>query len=246
MPLPAGPTATVLGWHRVDTDSGKIAVVPQVFYRQMEILSEHRTAVPVLTLEEARDHVAGGPGRLSPRRCVVLTFDDAWADNHANALPALSRHRLPATLYVPSRLLGSPAYMARSQVVEMARGGVFIGGHTRTHPDLRACNDAELESEIKGGKEDLEDMLGIPVTSFAYPTGLFDGRVVKAVAAAGYQTAITTRRGWWRAATSPMEIPRSFVEELPDSTFEAAAQGGLTALAPFESLKSALAPLLSR
>ena len=123
------------------------------------------------------------PGELGTRG-VVLTFDDAWADNHANALGPLSRHGLPAMLYAPSRLLGRSGYMTRSQLLEMDAGGVTIGAHSRNHPDLRACSPHELESEIRGSKEDLEDLLGKPVTSFAYPTGLLDDRVVEAVRAA--------------------------------------------------------------
>ena len=99
---------------------------------------------------------------------LILTFDDAWADNHTHALGPLNRHRLPATLYAPSRLLGKPGYMTRSQLLEMDDGGVTIGAHSRIHPDLRTCSPSELESEVN--QEDLEDLLAKPVTSFAYPT----------------------------------------------------------------------------
>lgn len=168
---------------------------------------------------------------------MVLTFDDAWADNHANALGPLSRHRLPATLYVPSRLLGMPRYMTRTQLLEMAAGGVTIGAHSRTHADLRACSPSELEREVRGSKEDLEDLLGKQVASFAYPTGLLNDEVVAAVAAAGFASAVTTCPGWWRPAAHPLRIPRSFVQDFSEATFRAAIRGGLNVLGPLGEIK---------
>ena len=168
---------------------------------------------------------------------MVLTFDDAWADNHAHALGPLNQHRLPATLYVPSRLMGKPGYMTRTQVLEMDAGGVTIGAHSRTHPDLRACSPGELESEVRGSKEDLEDLLGKPVTSFAYPTGLTSDQVFAAVAASGFTSAVTSRPGWWRPTTQALRIPRAFVEEFSDATFMAAIAGGLNALGPLDAIK---------
>lgn len=234
-PLPAGPAAAVLGWHRVDVEGGQLAVPPRLFARQMEILAEHRRRFPVVGIEQASAMLTAAPARA---RSVVLTFDDAWADNHAHALGPLSGHNLPATLYAPSRLLGQAGYMTRTQLLEMAGGGVSIGAHSRTHPDLRTCGPGELESEVRGSKEDLEDLLGKPVTSFAYPTGLINDAVVAAVAAAGFTSAVTTRHGWWRSTSHPLHIPRSFVEDFSDATFRAAIGGGLNVLGPLGAIKS--------
>ena len=233
-PLPAGPATAVLGWHRVDVEGGKLAVDPSRFARQMAILAAHRGRLPVVALDRAAGPASPGPARS---RRVVLTFDDAWADNHANALGPLSGHELPATLYAPSRLLGKAGYMTRSQLLEMAAGGVTVGAHSRTHADLRACGERELEGEVRGSKEDLEDLLGVPVTSFAYPAGLFDDRVVAAVAAAGFACAVTSSPGWWQPSAPPLCIPRSFVENFSDATFLAAMRGGLNALGALDKVK---------
>ncbi len=234
-PLPAGPAVAVLGWHRVDVEGGRLAVPPALFARQMEILAERRHRFAVMSIAQAGTALAeAAPARA---RQVVLTFDDAWADNHANALGPLISHRLPATLYAPSRLLGQPGYMTHTQLLEMAGAGVSIGAHSRTHPDLRACGPGELEGEVRGSKEDLEDLLGTPVTSFAYPTGLINDVVVAAVAAAGFTSAVTAGHGWWRPASEPLLIPRSFVEDFSDATFRAAMAGGLNVLGPLGAIK---------
>ena len=241
-PLPAGPAVCVLGWHRIDVEGGRLAVRPGLFARQMEILDIRRRQFPVVHVEHARGVLAEG----STAHCVVLTFDDAWADNHANALGPLSQHRLPATLYVPSRLLGAPGYMTRSQLLEMDAEGVVIGAHSRTHADLRACDPAELESQVRGSKEDLEDLVAKPVTSFAYPAGLLNDRVVAAVSAAGFATAVTTRPGWWRRTTEDLFIPRGFTEDFTEATFRAATRGGLSILRPLDAINRLAPPRLPR
>lgn len=233
-PLPLGPAVAVLGWHRIDTDGGSLAVAPAVFERQLAILASARHANPVLSVGDARALLAMPSART---RGIVLTFDDAWADNHANALAPLAAHRLPATLYVPSRLLGSPGYMTRSQLREMAAAGIAIGAHSRTHADLRTCGRDELHREVRGSKDDLEDLIGRAVTSFAYPVGLLNDEIVHAVTAAGFTSAMTTRYGWWRPTTDLLRIPRGFAENFSERTFAAAARGGLNVLGPLGAMR---------
>ncbi len=50
--------------------------------------------------------------------------------------------------------------------------------------------------EIRGSKEQLEDLLGRRVTNFAYPYGLFDDDSRHAVEEAGYRSACSVRSGF--------------------------------------------------
>ena len=104
---------------------------------------------------------------------------------------------------------------------------------------MRGCTSAQLDSEIRGSKDDLEDLIGRPVLSFAYPAGLLDDRVIAAVAAAGFSSAVTTRPGWWRPAADALRIPRAFMEEFSDATCVAAMHGGLGILAVLDAVKRA-------
>lgn len=80
-------------------------------------------------------------------------------------------------------------------LVEMRRGGLALGSHTRTHPLLTNVDDATLSEEIRGGIEDLARDGGSDLPVFAYPSGAFDARAVDAVRAAGIRAAFTTERG---------------------------------------------------
>jgi peptidoglycan/xylan/chitin deacetylase (PgdA/CDA1 family) len=240
-PMPAGSAVMVLGYHRVNGDpsAADLAVLPETFAAQAAHLAERRDALPVLDLHDALDALDALDQR-GTRRAVVLTFDDAWADNHAHALGPLVEHGLPATLYVPSALLGTGEYMSRDQVVEMAGSGVTIGAHSRSHVDLRTCSDDELVAEVRGSRDDLEDLLGRPVTSFAYPAGLMNDKVRGAVVAAGFRTAVSTVRGWTRAGSDRFTIPRNFIEEFGLATFDAAARGGLNVVGAVDRVKARL------
>jgi len=86
-----------------------------------------------------------------------------------------------------------------SQILEMEKSGLVVfGSHTVNHENLSSLSDAAVRSELVQSKRTLEDNLGRPVKTFAYPYGglaSFDGRTVSAVKEAGYVCAFTTVQG---------------------------------------------------
>jgi peptidoglycan/xylan/chitin deacetylase (PgdA/CDA1 family) len=234
LPIPRPAAAQILGYHRIDDGEDSLCVSPAAFARQMAMLDEGREHCVPLRLDDLLDRAGGGG---APAWSVVVTFDDGWADNRSHALDVLVEHRIPAIVYLPSQFVGRPGYLARSQVREMLAAGIAIGSHTRTHPDLRACDPAELAAEVRGSKEDLEDSFGREITSFAYPTGHLNPSVREAVAVAGYRSAVSTRRGWAQAGSDPLCLPRNFVEDFDVRTFGAALRGGLNVLRWVESAR---------
>ncbi|MGH9463242.1 MAG: polysaccharide deacetylase family protein [Vicinamibacteria bacterium] len=97
------PSVAILMYHRVHdavTDPWDLCVSPAHFNEQMEYLRRHYA---VLSLPKLIELIAAG--RL-PRRAVVLTFDDGYADNLFNAKPILDRWDLPATFFVTTGNLG--------------------------------------------------------------------------------------------------------------------------------------------
>ena len=160
-----------------------------------------------LTAEELL--AEGGP---RPRTAVV-TFDDGWRNWLTGALPVLSRLGVPATFYVCPGLFGlshpelagpEGALLDEEGASELAAAGVELGSHSLTHPDLRKLDDTALVFELVESNAAVERITGRPCRSFAYPYGLYDERVVHAVAAAGYELAFGWLPGPWR----PLEAPR--------------------------------------
>lgn len=156
-------------------------------------------------------------------RVAVITFDDGYVDTLEQALPVLNTFGFSATCYVVSGRTGEhndwdaaalnvrKELMSNEQVKAWQTAGMEVGAHSRTHPRLTACTDAELQSELAGSKADLEALTGAPVTQFCYPYGDLDVRVADAVRQAGYSAATTTQRGRARTGDDPMRLRRILV-----------------------------------
>lgn len=102
--------------------------------------------------------------------------------------------------------------MRPEHVRALHRGGMRIGGHTRTHPILCATDDLEAQREIDGGLEDLASLIGERPALFAYPNGKrqvdYDARHVAMVRRSGCRFAFSTEPGAASASTEPLELPR--------------------------------------
>ncbi len=78
---------------------------------------------------------------------------------------------------------------------DLARDGVTIAPHTRTHPRLSRLDPSTLIDELVRSQEDVRREIGHSPPVLAYPVGDTDDSVADAAAAAGYEIAFTTRRG---------------------------------------------------
>jgi len=134
------------------------------------------------------------------RKQVVLTFDDGYRDFLINALPLLLRHRLPATVFLVTDMLGQTAtwssygqevpLMTEVEVRQVKDQGIGLGSHTLTHVDLTALGDEELRRQLVTSRIKLADF-GEAFFSFSYPWGRHTDREVAALKAAGYECAVS-------------------------------------------------------
>lgn len=314
--------ALILLYHRVaetDSDPWQLAVTPQHFREHLQVLRKYGRSMPLQKLSAAM--------RKSnlPRRAVIVTFDDGYADNLLNAKPILEEYDVPATVFIttgysganrefwwdeldrlflqPSRLPGTLSFSvngknyhwelgetadynetfyhsnrrwrawqdepttrhsiyrslwqlmhpmpenerrplrdellawagatgsARSthralsgdEMIELARGGLIeVGCHTVTHPQLSALNRDSQRNEIRQSKSELEDILGKPVTSFAYPYGQecdYTRETVDLVREAGFDCACTTSVGVVERRADRFQLPRAQVQDMDGESF---------------------------
>jgi peptidoglycan/xylan/chitin deacetylase (PgdA/CDA1 family) len=90
--------AIILLYHRVfnlTSDPQQLAVSPENFNDQIRFL---RSNYSLIGIEEFENNIVRG--KKNPARCVVLTFDDGYADNYYDALPILERHNAQALFYI--------------------------------------------------------------------------------------------------------------------------------------------------
>lgn len=151
---------------------------------------------------------------------LAITFDDGYLSIYESACPMLKDRDMTATVYVVVDSLGGindwdkragdqeEKMMSAAQARELAENGFDVGSHTLTHPHLTNLSDEQLHQEIVDSKHKLEDIIGREVTSFSYPYGDCDCRVLNAAVAAGYKNAMSTELGAVVPGTSLFEIPR--------------------------------------
>lgn len=198
--------------HRPAPSVRALSVSPDAFAEQLALLGE-RGFTPLTTAQLAA--VWRGGGRL-PERPVLITFDDGYEGVHRHALPALARHGFAATLFVSTGWLrgpydvgGAPDTMLDwDQVRQLAAGGVEIGGHSHTHPQLDQLDDARLGHEAARCREIVTAELGAPPVSFAYPYGYSTRRVRRAVRAAGFTQSLAVGNAAARRPQGPYALNR--------------------------------------
>ena len=308
-----GPRSVILMYHRiaeVDSDPWSLCVTPRHFAEHLEVLRKRGRTIQVRQLAESLEN-----GKV-PRRSVVVTFDDGYADNLYNAKPLLEHYDVRATVFLVTsyvglkqefwwdeleRLLLQPgrlpetlrltingstyhwelgeavrysedAYLShrswrtwedapssrhslyfslwrllrplpeserravldkllawagaepaarsthralsREEVLVLARQGLIeIGSHTMTHPLLSTCPSTAQREEIQRSKAELEEVLGCPVTSFAYPYGDYTGETIALVREAGFACACSTSAAVVGPGTDRFQLPRVQVHD---------------------------------
>ncbi len=183
--------------HQATARFAPFVVTPEAFEEQMRFV--HQQGYHALTVTQfARLRREGQP---LPARSIIITFDDGFADFLTVALPVLQRYDLVATLYVPTAFVGATSRWMDSQgegtrpllTWEQLRllptHGIECGAHSHTHPQLDLLSLEQATHEIVSSKHLLEEQLGIPVTSFAYPHGYSTRAIQRVVRQAGYTSA---------------------------------------------------------
>jgi peptidoglycan/xylan/chitin deacetylase (PgdA/CDA1 family) len=199
-----------VGRSTAGVDPGFLRVRPEAFRAQVEMMVE--AGFGFVSAAEFAARADGGP---PPPGMVALTFDDGMEDNRSQLLPLLREYGLPATVYVSTGLIGKPnpwlpgaRMMTADELRELAEGGVEIGAHSVSHPDLSKLGYDECLREMLESREQLEGICGRPVRTFAYPFCGYGEPAVRAARDAGFEAALTCMgRGSW----APYELQRTMI-----------------------------------
>jgi peptidoglycan/xylan/chitin deacetylase (PgdA/CDA1 family) len=179
---PDATRTVVLCYHSINKAQADLAVDPAVFRSQILALKE--AGFEFLNFGDLVYRML----RFGPPRNNVacITFDDGYEDNLTLAAPILADLRVPATTFITSGLMSrdpkviesfrtltnyDTTYLSASQAAELSRAGFEIGAHTHTHANLARLNEQQTRQEVTRCKAMIEDAIGRPVRSFAYPFG---------------------------------------------------------------------------
>lgn len=164
-----------------------------MFEWQMDYLDKH--GFHTVSLDDIASAIISGA--QLPGNPIAITFDDGWALQFTNTLPSLLRHHFRATYYIVVNPTGRIAgVMTWDQVRLLRDAGMWIGSHSLTHGYLPGMSDTRLREELVDSRRILQEQLGQPITTFAYPGGAFDARVERMAQDAGYTTAVSVIHGY--------------------------------------------------
>jgi peptidoglycan/xylan/chitin deacetylase (PgdA/CDA1 family) len=111
----------VLPPHMVDPSLQRgMYVEPETFRMQMSYLKRKFKVVPLSALRHVETLQDDSGGRLPP--VCVVTFDDGWFDFFQYAYPVLADLRIPATVFLPTRYIGTQNWFWTDQIARLMIG----------------------------------------------------------------------------------------------------------------------------
>lgn len=232
------PGIPALMYHRICDDPapalGRYATTPSAFAAQMEWLRQNGFRA-ITTEEFAR---AIWEGQALPPRPVMVTFDDGYRDNLHHGVPVLRRLGMTATIFIPTDhvgttadwdvLFGTPApLMDWSELAQARKAGLSLASHNTRHRPMTGQDFSELRDGARRSRQELKSRLGIETTTLAYPYGIHDQAIERALLDEGYRVAFTTLSRRYRKGDRIMAVPRIEVRgDMGIEDFAAAINAG--------------------
>ncbi|MFY9743486.1 MAG: polysaccharide deacetylase family protein [Candidatus Sulfotelmatobacter sp.] len=187
-------------------------------------------------------------------KSVVLTFDDGFRNFYREAFPLLSEYGFSATMFLPTAYIGDAPISFKgedcltwAEVRELKQHGIDFGSHTVTHPRLRELSASAINDELVNSKHTLEQKLGCPADSFAYPYAFpqtdkdFTQMLRNLLQAAGYKHGVSTIVGRANRRSEPLFLERLPVNSCDDNAlFEAKLEGAYDWIATSQHISKAL------
>ena len=213
----------------------QINTTPEIFSRQMRWLRS--AGYQTMDLQDFP-----GPASSQNGHCkkIIITFDDGYRDFLTEAWPVMQQCGFGATIFLatdriqdsPMRIKGAD-YLTWQDVRELHSQGISFGSHSVSHPDLRSLGPEQIDYELGYSKEIIEQKLGAPVRSFAYPFPFpeedhhFIRYLVDVLENHGYENAVSTVIGRAQCGGSEFFLPRLPINSWDDTAFlRAKLQGG--------------------
>jgi peptidoglycan/xylan/chitin deacetylase (PgdA/CDA1 family) len=212
------PLPLVLCYHAISESwPADLSTTPALFEAQLGLLLSR--GYRPMTFAQA---VSAPPGS----RAFAVTFDDAYRSVLERAQPIMERMGVPGSVFVPTDFAGGPQPMEWHGIDQwlggpherelhclgwddlrgLASSGWEVGSHTCSHPLLTTLDDATMARELSHSRAAVEDAIGQPCRSIAYPYGDVDDRVIEATGSAGYElgASLSSLMG----STGPLDWPR--------------------------------------
>jgi peptidoglycan/xylan/chitin deacetylase (PgdA/CDA1 family) len=210
-------TVPVLTYHKFsETLSDQMTVTASAFETQMRFLRDN--GFHVIPLDNLFDFMAFK--RQIPQKAVVITIDDGWRSVYDIAFPILRKYGYPATLFVYTDLItGNQKTLDWKQLREMARGGIDMQCHSKTHRSFAGMGPSEsfrdyfeaLKTELLESAAVIREKTGADVKYVAYPYGDTNPLVESLLMKLGFRGGLTVERKSNPFFVNPFRVGRSMI-----------------------------------
>jgi peptidoglycan/xylan/chitin deacetylase (PgdA/CDA1 family) len=163
-----GGAAVILTYHRVadaPDDSRGIAITPARFAEHVRALADRYE--PMMAGELMRRL---SEGERLPRRGLCLTLDDGYSDALSTALPVLSKHGVPATVFVCSGYVDVPREFWWDELERLIMHPADLPRHIELTAGDARCATAPPSEDGTGRPQSRPDRIAV----LRYLTGLLE------------------------------------------------------------------------
>jgi peptidoglycan/xylan/chitin deacetylase (PgdA/CDA1 family) len=214
-PAAGSASVPILVYHVINTQPAGSSANPALYVPPTEF-SDQMNALKAagwhaVTLNQVEAYWTRGTS-LGPGKPIVITFDNGYSSQYANALPVLKGlswvgvENLEATGLPPSE-----GGLTDTQIRGLVAAGWELDTQGLTHADLVTLDPTQLSNQVTAARQTLKSQFGVPVNWFSYPSGDYNATVIAAVRSAGYLGATTVNPGWASPQQGRFLLPRLVV-----------------------------------
>jgi peptidoglycan/xylan/chitin deacetylase (PgdA/CDA1 family) len=145
-----------------------------------------------------QDKLTNTPIGILPMRTPALRLQSLkQMQNHIKSL----EHRRAMVLVddlcdeLKAKKIVQKSVMDWDELRKVARDGVTLGAHTRTHPIMTRLSEQEIREEILASRADLAHEIGYALPIFCYPSGGHSEKVIYILKKEKFKLAVTTLDG---------------------------------------------------
>ena len=144
---------------------------------------------------------SGKPGEIR------IAFDDGFRGIYEIKSYFIDNN-IPATIFVPTSLIGKEHYLNEKEIKELESEGFNIQSHGVSHSDMSNMTDEVLKDDLLQSKVMLGNLLDKEIEEVCFPMGYFSDKVIRYAKESGYKLLF-----------SSMPDPKDFANELRGRLF---------------------------
>ncbi len=189
----------ILCYHNIkdfsSSASGNIKVYtvkPPAFAEQMKALADagYETILP----EQLYNYLVFN-GSL-PEKPIMITFDDTREEQFSIGAAEMKKYGFKGVFFIMTVSVNRPGYMSKEQIKNLSDDGHVVAAHTWDHHMVTKYSGDDWNTQLVKPKAKLQEIIGKPVTDFAYPFGLWNTAAIPELKKSGYKMAyiLSTKR----------------------------------------------------